>query len=191
MEIIEFTQKYWLDWPKHFKVTMRNKRLKHLEDIRIKLFEELQALSSEKLNSCIDGRWSINQILYHLWLAEASSEQYIRTKTKYPDYLISVSPLTYLKPKIVEFLLGLGIKVKAPQIVSQFPEKIDLQKINEQWGKSRKSFDELILELKEKKIDNKAIFKHGLLGRINLKLTLDFFDIHFKHHQKAINLLNK
>ena len=39
MEIIEFTQKYWLDWPKHFKVTMRNKRLKHLEDIRIKLFE--------------------------------------------------------------------------------------------------------------------------------------------------------
>ena len=75
--------------------------------------------------------------------------------------------------------------------MSQFPEKIDLQKINEQWGKSRKSFDELILELKEKKIDNKAIFKHGLLGRINLKLTLDFFDFHFKHHQKAINLLNK
>ena len=191
MEIIEFIPKYWLDWPKHFKVAMRNQRLKHLEDIRIKLFEELGALSSEKLDVSINGKWSINQILYHLWQAEASSEQYIRIKTKYPDYLISVSPLTYLTPKIVEFLLGLGIKFKAPHIVSQFPEKIELQKLNEQWGKSRKSFDELILELKEKKLDNKAIFKHGLLGRINLKLTLDFFDFHFKHHQKAINLLKK
>ena len=191
MEIIEFIQTYWLDWPKHFKVSMRNQRLKRLEDLRLKLFEELKVLSNEKLNSCIDGKWSINQILYHLWLAEASSEQYIRTKTKYPDYLVSVSPLTYLKSKIVEFLLGLGIKFKAPQVVSQFPKKIDLQKLNEQWRKSRKSFDELILELKEKKLDNKAIFKHGLLGRINLKLTLDFFDFHFKHHQKAINLLKK
>tara|TARA_B100001079_G_scaffold171642_1_gene147243 strand:- start:5 stop:517 length:513 start_codon:yes stop_codon:yes gene_type:complete len=170
---------------------MRNQRLKRLEDLRLKLFEELEVLSNEKLNSCIDGKWSINQILYHLWLAEASSEQYIRTKTKYPDYLVSVSPLTYLKSKIVEFLLGLGIKFKAPQVVSQFPKKIDLQKLNEQWRKSRKSFDELILELKEKNLDNKAIFKHGLLGRINLKLTLDFFDFHFKHHQKAINLLKK
>jgi len=191
MEIIEFIQTYWLDWPKHFKVAMRNQRLKRLEDLRLKLFEELEVLSNEKLNSCIDGKWSINQILYHLWLAEASSEQYIRTKTKYPDYLVSVSPLTYLKSKIVEFLLGLGIKFKAPQVVSQFPKKIDLQKLNEQWRKSRKSFDELILELKEKNLDNKAIFKHGLLGRINLKLTLDFFDFHFKHHQKAINLLKK
>jgi len=191
MEIIEFIQTYWLDWPKHFKVSMRNQRLKRLEDLRLKLFEELKVLSNEKLNSCIDGKWSINQILYHLWLAEASSEQYIRTKTKYPDYLVSVSPLTYLKSKIVEFLLGLGIKFKAPQVVSQFPKKIDLQKLNEQWRKSRKSFDELILELKEKNLDNKAIFKHGLLGRINLKLTLDFFDFHFKHHQKAINLLKK
>ncbi|SVA75059.1 uncharacterized protein METZ01_LOCUS127913 [marine metagenome] len=170
---------------------MRNQRLKRLEDLRLKLFEELEVLSNEKLNSCIDGKWSINQILYHLWLAEASSEQYIRTKTKYPDYLVSVSPLTYLKSKIVEFLLGLGIKFKAPQVVSQFPKKIDLQKLNEQWRKSRKSFDELILVLKEKNLDNKAIFKHGLLGRINLKLTLDFFDFHFKHHQKAINLLKK
>ena len=191
MEIIEFIQTYWLDWPKHFKVSMRNQRLKRLEDLRLKLFEELKVLSNEKLSSCIDGKWSINQILYHLWLAEASSEQYIRTKTKYPDYLVSVSPLTYLKSKIVEFLLGLGIKFKAPQVVSQFPKKIDLQKLNEQWRKSRKSFDELILELKEKNLDNKAIFKHGLLGRINLKLTLDFFDFHFKHHQKAINLLKK
>ena len=83
MEIIEFTQKYWLDWPKHFKVTMRNKRLKHLEDIRIKLFEELESLSAKKLDASVNGNWSINQILYHLWVAETSSIKYIQTKIHY------------------------------------------------------------------------------------------------------------
>ena len=46
-------------------------------------------------------------------------------------------------------------------------------------------------ELKEKKLDQKAVFRHPLMGRINLKLTLYFFNFHFKHHQKAINNLKK
>lgn len=189
MEIIEFIQKYWLNWPKHFNLPMRNQRLNHLEDVRIKLFEELESLSAEKLDASVNGNWSINQILYHLWVAETSSIKYIQTKTKYPDSLVNVSPLTYLKPKILELLLAVGIKFKAPKIVSQFPEKIDLHKLNEQWKSSRKSLDQLIVELKQKKLDKKAILRHPILGRINLTLALDFFDFHFKHHQKAINLL--
>ncbi len=170
---------------------MRNQKLKQLEDIRIQLFKELDNLSKEKLNASLDGDWSINQILYHTWIAESSSIKYIQTKTKYPEYLVNVSPIAYLKPKILELLLAFGLKFKAPKIVSQFPEKIDLQKLDEQWKNSRKSFDQLIVELKEKKLDKKAILRHPLLGRINLTLALDFFDFHFKHHQKAINRLKK
>jgi len=189
MGIIEFIQKYWLNWLKHFNVSMRNQRLNRLEEERIKLFENLESLSTEKLDASVNGNWSINQILYHLWVAETSSIKYIQTKTKYPDSLVNVSPLTYLKPKILELLLAVGIKFKAPKIVSQFPEKIDLHKLNEQWKSSRKSLDQLIVELKQKKLDKKAILRHPILGRINLTLALDFFDFHFKHHQKAINLL--
>ena len=170
---------------------MRDQRLHRLEQKRIKLFEELETLSSEKLDASINGNWSINQILYHLWVVETSSIKYIQKKTQYPDYLVNVSPLTYLKPKVLQLFLAVGIKLKAPKIVSQFPEKIDFNNLNEKWKNSRESLDQLIVELKEKKFDQKAILRHPLLGRINLPLALDFFDFHFKHHQKAINLLKK
>ncbi len=191
MGIIEFIQKYWLNWLKHFNVSMRNQRLNRLEEERIKLFENLESLSTEKLDASVNGNWSINQILYHLWVVETSSIKYIQKKTKYPDYLVNVSPLTYLKPKILKLLLAFGVKLKAPKIVSQFPEKIDFHKLNKEWKSSRESLDQLIVELKEKKFDKKAILRHPILGRINLTLALDFFDFHFKHHQKAINLLKK
>ena len=191
MGIIEFIPKYWLNWLKHFNVSMRNQRLNRLEEERIKLFENLESLSTEKLDASVNGNWSINQILYHLWVVETSSIKYIQKKTKYPDYLVNVSPLTYLKPKILKLLLAFGVKLKAPKIVSQFPEKIDFHKLNKEWKSSRESLDQLIVELKEKKFDKKAILRHPILGRINLTLALDFFDFHFKHHQKAINLLKK
>ena len=191
MGIIEFIQKYWLNWLKHFNVSMRNQRLNRLEEERIRLFEDLEGLSTEKLDASVNGNWSINQILYHLWVVETSSIKYIQKKTKYPDYLVNVSPLTYLKPKILKLLLAFGVKLKAPKIVSQFPEKIDFHKLNKEWKSSRESLDQLIVELKEKKFDKKAILRHPILGRINLTLALDFFDFHFKHHQKAINLLKK
>ncbi len=111
MGIIEFIQKYWLNWLKHFNVSMRNQRLNRLEEERIKLFEDLEGLSAEKLDASVNGNWSINQILYHLWVVETSSIKYIQKKTKYPDYLIKVSPLTYLKPKVLKFLLAIGIKL--------------------------------------------------------------------------------
>ena len=48
-----------------------------------------------------------------------------------------------------------------------------------------------IKKLKEKKIHDKAVFKHPLIGRIDIKLTLAFYKFHFKHHQKQINALKK
>ena len=142
MGIIEFIPKYWLNWLKHFNVSMRNQRLNRLEEERIRLFEDLEGLSTEKLDASVNGNWSINQILYHLWVVETSSIKYIQKKTKYPDSLVSVSPLNYLKPKILKLLLAFGVKLKAPKIVSAFPEKIDFHKLNKEWKNSRESLDQ-------------------------------------------------
>ena len=74
------------------------------------------------------------------------------------------------------------------------------QPSNNKGGLNRKNFARKFAEQQatkrfihpeEKKFDKKAILRHPILGRINLTLALDFFDFHFKHHQKAINLLKK
>lgn len=169
---------------------MNNSRLKGFEKERVALFESLSDLTPAQLIYSKKG-WSINEILYHVWLGEVSSEKYIRTKTQYRETLLKVKSSTYLRMFLVKILLSLGFKVKGPQITQMFPEKIDLKELNNKWAISRQSFDSLISELKEKKLEDKAVFKHPLVGRLNIKLTLAFYKFHFKHHQKQINALKK
>ena len=167
-------------------------KIDDLEIERSRLFKELQELSEKKLNyKSSENRWSINQHLYHGWLAETTTEKYIKTKTKYPDLLLKASTISNLRSLILKSFLNFGFKFKAPKFVSTFPEKIDLNELNQNWTFSRKSFKTLIEELNSKNLINLAINRHPLLGRINMHLTLDFFDFHFDHHQKAINKLKK
>jgi hypothetical protein len=170
---------------------MKNISLEHLEKYRNNFFSELESLSDEQLNKNMDNNWSINQHLYHVWLAETSTEKYIRKKTKYPDFIKKISPLVYFNTLALRFFLKLGMKVKAPIATTTFPKKINLKDLEKNWAISRKSFKKLIEDLKNKNLDHKAVFRHPSMGRINLKLTLYFFNFHFKHHKKAINYLKK
>ena len=87
---------------------MNNSSLQSLEKERMALFKDLSSLSQAQLSSSKVG-WSINEILYHVWLAEISSEKYIRTKTKYPESLLKVKSSTYFRMFVVKILIPLGI----------------------------------------------------------------------------------
>jgi hypothetical protein len=87
---------------------------------------------------------------------------------------------------LTPFIWKLGYKAIAPTITANFPEQIDLNKLNLDWVESRGSFDELISKLYQLKLEDKAFFRHPFIGRINLKLTLSFFNFHFNHHKSLI-----
>ena len=146
---------------------MKNLTIDDLEKYRIHVFEELEKLPSKLLNKKINKNWSINEHLYHLWLAETSTEKYIRTKTKYPDLIKTMSLFVHLRTMGLRFFLILGIKVKAPKITTTFPNLIDIKDLSKNWRDSRGSFEKLIKDLKERNLGHKAIFRHHLMGRIN------------------------
>ena len=162
------------------------KRLYNLDSKTSSLFEKLESLPYDTL-SFSDKKWSILQILYHVWLAEISSEKYIRTKIQYPETILNTPLLSYAKAFLTKYFLLLGLTIKAPEITAKFPDKISLKELQNNWVKSRYSFSKLIDELEQKKLADKAIFRHALMGRINLSLTLYFFELHFNHHLKQIN----
>ena len=166
-------------------------KIDDLEKERSKLFDDLKSQNEETLNLQLGAKWSINQHLYHTWLAETTTEKYIKTKTKYPNLLIQMSTISDFRSFILKTFLNSGFKFKAPPFVSTFPDKIDLNELNQNWALSRKSFKTLIKELNTKNLSNLAINKHPILGRINMRLTLVFFDFHFKHHRNAIIKLKK
>ena len=117
----------------------------------------------EILNKKNNGNWSINEHLYHTWLAETSSEKYIRTKTKYPDFIKEMSPVVHLSSLCLRLLLNLGIKVKAPLTTTTFPEKIDLIKLT------------LVNTIKKIKKSGKSIHGYGASTKGNV--LLQYFGI--------------
>ena len=44
-----------------------------------------------------------------------------------------MSPMAHLKTLVLKLFLNLGFKFKAPKIVNTFPEKIDLNKLDQSW----------------------------------------------------------
>ena len=161
-------------------------KLKKLDIQTALLFEKLESETVNKLNYS-KNKWSILQILYHVWLAEISSEKYIRTKTKYPKTIVKTPFIAYVKAFLTKYFLKFGFTINAPKVTTEFPKKICLQELKNSWKSSRLSFSKLIVDLDQKNLSNKAIFRHALMGRINMSLTLYFFQIHFNHHQKQID----
>ena len=161
-------------------------KLKKLDIQTALLFEKLESETGNKLNYS-KNKWSILLILYHVWLAEISSEKYIRTKTKYPKTIVKTPFIAYVKAFLTKYFLKFGFTINAPKVTTEFPKKICLQELKNSWKSSRLSFSKLIVDLDQKNLSNKAIFRHALMGRINMSLTLYFFQIHFNHHQKQID----
>ena len=161
-------------------------KLKNLDNRTFELLNKLEEFPKDKLSFC-DEKWSVLQIIYHIWLAEISSEKYIRTKIQYPETIIKTPVSSYIKAFLTKYFLLLGFSINAPKVTAEFPKEIILKELKKNWINSRSSFSKLIVELDQKNLSEKAIFRHVLMGRINLSLTLYFFKIHFNHHLKQIN----
>jgi hypothetical protein len=169
-----------------------NLEIEILNNKLTKLFERLSKYSNDKLNNRIKkNKWSINQNIYHLILAEEGVEKYIRIKTKYPETLINVKITSRIKAYLLELSLKLGFSYKGPAIVCEnFPETFKICDLKKDWEKSRKSFKEFINKLDDN-ILNKGIFNHGIAGRMDIYMTLQFFKFHFDHHKKIIHKLEE
>ena len=156
-----------------------------LEIKRLAFFKSISKLSLLDLNNQSQG-WSILQHLYHCWLVEHLTEKYIRNKILNPTLITRVPITSYIRFFLLQVFLRLGYKTNAPKPTSIFPDTLDLNKLNLDWSNSRESLDNLIYKLHELKLENKGFFRHPIIGRINLRLTLNFFNFHFYHHQRQI-----
>ena len=125
------------------------KRLYSLDSKTSSLFKKLENLPYNAL-SFSDDKWSILQVLYHVWLAEISSEKYIRTKIQYPETIIKTPVSSYIKAFLTKYFLLLGFTINAPKVTAEFPEKISLKELQNNWKNSRSSFCKLIGELNQK-----------------------------------------
>lgn len=166
-----------------------NQIIQEIEALRQQLFVKLATIDEAQLNrQPSPGKWSVLQIVHHLVISETGTVGYIRKKTQKPEAIPAVGLSASLKMKLLLFVFSINIKFKAPPILANPPQVLSRDTTFADWEKTRLSLSQLVKEIPEE-VAKKGLFKHPLVGRINLLDTLIFTKYHFKHHLKQISAI--
>jgi hypothetical protein len=169
--------------------THKDKLIIHFDRIeydRANLISQLDDLSQEQLHfRRSPEKWTILQILDHLITSEKLSVKYIKRITSTPENLERSGFQSKFRIFALKLALILPFKYKAPKISDATGKDPEYEKLKLEWEQIRKDLRKQINSL-DKSILKGEILKHPIVGMLNMKQTLQFFDIHFNHHKKQI-----
>ncbi|MFD6207662.1 DinB family protein [Peribacillus sp. NPDC060253] len=152
------------------------------EKIREELLNTVTGLSDEQLNAHPEeGRWSIVQVLDHLYLMERAITKSIADKLQSDERIPAGD-------KPIELTLNREVKVQAPPYVIPSESFQTLNEVKDKLSDSRKAFLHLVDHAKENDLEQKS-FPHPLFKELSLKQWIPFVGLHEKRHLKQIEEL--
>lgn len=166
-------------------------QFKRLTEKFTSMEQMVSALTEDQLNYKFNpDTWSIIEVIQHLLLAEGGTYRYISKKILDPSKLDPIGLGTKIREFKLNTYIKTPIKLPAPEIVQPKQGKLpqDYTDLINEWKKVRKALYELLLSL-DQSMWSKEIHKHPLVGRISLKGSLNFIELHFDRHQKQIKTL--
>lgn len=164
---------------------------KHQEliDLKEKWINQIKDLTPEKLNhKDSEQEWSITQVFSHIIESETGVNKYINYKLKDVDSLSNTGFKNIINSKGLNRALKSDKKFKAPKVVSNPTNDLDFETIKSNWDKSREYLANTVNSFPDKVL-KKAIFKHPVVGYLNILQTFDFLINHLKHHQNQLDRL--
>ena len=162
------------------------KQLLMLHQTKQIALDKLKNLPMEDHNrSKVPGKWTPAQVVYHLILGEELTAAYIKLKVQDPSTL----DRSGIKSKIKSIVLNLALKsrrkFKAPEFTAKVPDYVTYQELSDRWEKAQLELKSIVDKLPVDLLD-KNIFKHPVIGRINIYQTLSFLRNHIIHHLPQI-----
>ncbi len=137
-----------------------------------------------------EGAWNLLQVGQHLYLSEKLTLQYMEKKLLGYSLALQVDFLTHVKFRLFLMGLVLPIRTKIPsKAVAPQPE-MDLKTLKSLWQELDRKFDRFLKKLKPAH-STFPIYKHPLVGRINIGETMDFLNGHFTHHMWQVRRIRK
>jgi hypothetical protein len=157
-----------------------------IENQRHSLLSSLKDLSSEKLNSHLPNKWSINQIIAHLISAEQLSVRYISKKMLGIDQTTDTGLYEEMKMLLLQISQRVPLRYKAPRkVVENTMNESDINKLTEEWEAVRCDLKNQLEKIEDNQI-NRGIYRHVRVGMINIQHALKFFGEHVHHHTPQI-----
>ena len=152
------------------------------------LIKHVETYDDEAINKAPkEEKWSAQQIMNHLILAEKHSIAYCIKKLSFDPKLKKAGINSILKEWLVKSYFILPLKLEAPKGIDtpNLPKKDDLENIKQNWLYNRDQMKRFLENVDEKYLD-RELYKHPFAGRLSLKVMLIFFISHFRHHRKQI-----
>lgn len=161
-----------------------------LEQQRIDILNRVKDLPEEKLNFAPPGKWSINQILTHILVAEQLSMLYMKKKSLGIDKLKNSGVTAAWRTIILQASQRIpAIKFNAPKVVlDNTPPAFALSELTEQWETHRQKLKAFLENIDEKN-KRKLIYKHPVAGMLDARQAVVFFREHIIHHWPQIKRL--
>jgi uncharacterized damage-inducible protein DinB len=159
-----------------------DKEINIIADIRSDLLNSVSDLTNDDLNKRIEeGRWTIMQVLDHLYLMEKTLTKAIQTTlAKGEEQEVSSKPIHYTVDR--------STKVDAPPFVVPTEEDLTLQEMKDKLEASRKDLL-TFLDTTNKEALQKKAYPHPVFGLIRLDEWVPFIGYHEKRHLDQIEEL--
>ena len=162
---------------------------KESEKLRKQLLADLKTIGpSDKFFDSPPGKWSISQILTHLIQAERLSLEYMKKKSLGIESAGNTGLIEEIKFQILLLSQELPLKYKAPPVLGNRPAELQYDVICSEWDLLRAQLGDFLNTIADHHVRRK-IYKHPVMGRLNVTQAVRFFDAHLKHHHPQIKRL--
>lgn len=151
-----------------------------------KLMTQLESYPPVLLNQQpAPDKWSVVQIMQHLTSAEGGSVKYMKYKLSTEKKLKRAGFKAWYRLLLLKIALILPIKFKAPAALPPPKNTLNFAEAKEEWAVARKSLRELIESMSPEQI-NAELYKHPLVGKMNISRAVTFMQDHFDRHERQI-----
>ncbi|RBP07808.1 DinB family protein [Rossellomorea aquimaris] len=159
-----------------------DKEINMIEDIRSDLLNSVSDLTNDDMNKRLEeGRWTIMQVLDHLYLMERSLTKAIQsTLAKGEEQEVPSKPIHYTVDR--------STKVDAPPFVVPTEESLTFQEVKDKLNASRKDLLTFLYTTSKGELQKKA-YPHPIFGLIRLDEWVPFIGYHEKRHLEQIEEL--
>ena len=152
------------------------------------LLKELSSYDQKVLHQSPGaGKWSVMQVLEHLYLSESLTLKYLQKKMSYQPDLPLASWRTALRRALLWIYVKIPIPFAAPKPVStdKLGSSASLEELAEKYSGMRKEFRRFY-EAQNPAFHKSAVYRHPISGLLDTKGTLLFFREHMRRHRKQI-----
>lgn len=160
--------------------------LKEIDHLMLAAFHKAESYGEALFHAQQEpDKWSLQQVLHHIWFATNGSLKVMKSKMGKADTLKDTSLESSFRSIFLKLMLFLPIRYKAPKEVSVVPNDISFDQLKANWDQTVAGMSELI-EMTKGGLEKKMVFKHPIVGWLTLHQTLTFILDHLEHHQKQL-----